>query len=232
VDTEKLEHIKLRLQGRAEVLAGDISASDYGEKLAAALAGRQVAALIHCAGLSGTMASAERILEVNLAATMRLVDTVLPRMANESCAVLFSSSGAYFLGSGMDDAIGKVLTAEAVPELLPLINGTGSAYTVSKRAVKLLVERVSPAFGARGARIVSISPGIIDTPMARGQMEEAPMMHDLIRNSALSRMAKAEEVAAVALFLCTPAASFISGTDILVDGGMIAGNVGAARNRQ
>jgi len=103
------------------------------------------------------------------------------------------------------------------------------AYTVSKRGVKLLVERESPSFGARGARIASISPGIIDTPMGRQEMEKQPIMKVLVDKSPLAREARPEEVAAVAVFLCTPTASFITGTDILVDGGSIATMVGAAR---
>jgi NAD(P)-dependent dehydrogenase (short-subunit alcohol dehydrogenase family) len=226
---DKLNHAAERLAGEVEVLAGDISDSDYASKLIATLAGRQIGALVHCAGLSPSMADPARILDVNLAATMRLIDAACPHMAPGSCAVLFSSSGAHLMGSSWDKRLKGVRTPEAVPALSSLVNGSGAAYTVSKRAVMLLVERMSPVFGARGARIVSVSPGIIDTPMGRVEMEQHAIMHEMMVNSPLSRSARPEEVAAIAVFLCTPAASFITGTDILVDGGKVATVVGAAK---
>lgn len=229
LEAERLAEAAQRIGGKSEILVGDISDPAYGEKLTAALGGRPVGALIHCAGLSPTMADPARVLEVNLAATMRLVDAVRPQMAADSCAVLFASSAAHMQGNALDEQINAVRTPEAVASLLALSPDSGAAYSVSKRGVKLLVERESPAFGARRARIASISPGIIDTPMGRQEMEKQPIMKLLVEKSPLARAARAEEVAAVAVFLCTPAASFITGTDILVDGGSIATMVGAAR---
>lgn len=213
----------------AESLAGDISDPAFPDRLVDALAGRPIGAVIHCAGLSPTMADAKRVLEVNLAATMRLADAILPHMAKGSCAVLFASSAAHMQGTTFDERLNAVTTPDAVASLMDLCPEAGAAYSVAKRGVKLLVERLSPAFGARGARIASISPGIIDTPMGRQEMEEQPIMKVLVEKSPLGRPALAEEVAAVAVFLCTPTASFVTGTDILVDGGSIATMVGAAR---
>jgi len=224
-----VNHDPKNSRGRTEVLTADISDPDFGRTLLAALSGRRIGALIHCAGLSPTMATQERILEVNLAATMRLVNTVRPHMAQGGCAVLFSSSGAHILGSSLDEQINQIRTPESVSSLLTLTTDSGSAYTISKRAVKLLVEREAPAFGANGARIVSLSPGVIDTPMGRKEMEQHPIMHKMVELTPLPRAAKPEEIAAVAAFLCSPTAGFITGTDILVDGGKIAVLVGAAR---
>lgn len=212
---------RLSAQAPTETLAGDLAAADYGETLVAALGGRPIGALIHCAGLSPTMAGPDRILEVNLAATMRLVNAIRPHMAPGAAAVLFASTAAHLVGTAMDGEIAKVTTPETVSSLMALSPNPGAAYSVSKRGVKLLVEREAVAFGRQGARIASISPGIIDTPMGRAEMEEQPVMKVLVERSALGRPARAEEVAAVAVFLCSPAASFITGTDILVDGGSI-----------
>lgn len=209
-----------------EKLVGDIADPGFPDKLIAALNGRPIGAVIHCAGLSPTMADPARILEVNLAATFRLVEAVRPRMSEGAAAVLYASSAAHMVGTNLDAQISAVTTPEAVASLLPLSPDPGMAYTVSKRGVYLLVRREAAAFGRRGARIVSISPGIIDTPMGRAEMEKQPIMKTAVEKSALARPARAEEVSAVAAFVCSPAASFVTGIDILVDGGSIAGMQG------
>jgi NAD(P)-dependent dehydrogenase (short-subunit alcohol dehydrogenase family) len=224
LNAERLEQTagRLRAHGPVEVLAGDIADPDLPDALVAALAERPVGAFIHCAGLSPTMAEPARILEVNLAATMRLLNAVRPRMAQGAAAVLFASSAGYMIGTALDPQIAKAASPEAVSDLMAVSPNSGLAYSVSKRGVHLLVRREAASFGERGARIVSVSPGIIDTPMGRAEMESHPIMKALVEKSALKRPAQAEEVAAVAVFLCSPAASFVTGIDILVDGGAMA----------
>ncbi len=205
--------------GEIELLAGDIASHGFGARLGSALNGRPVGALIHCAGLSPTMAEPLRILEVNLAATMRLLDMVYPIMSPGSAAVLFASLAAHQIGTSFDNQILAVTTPEAVATLTSIAPDSATAYSIAKRAVLLLAQREAFRFGEKGSRVVSVSPGIIDTPMGQAEMAKFSAMQTLVQNSALKRAAQAEEVAAVAAFLCTPAASFITGTDILVDGG-------------
>jgi NAD(P)-dependent dehydrogenase (short-subunit alcohol dehydrogenase family) len=224
INPQRLDDSALRLpSGRAPTkLVGDIADPGWPQQLVAALAGRPIGAMIHCAGLSPTMAGPERILEVNLAATMRLVDAIRPLMADGSAAVLFASSAAYMMPGDYDAQIGAVTRAEDVGQLMPLCPESGAAYSVSKRAVQLLAQRESPTFGARGARIVTISPGIIATPMGEAEMKQFPIMQQMVDVSPLRRAARAEEVSAVATFLCSAAASFVTGVDVLVDGGSVA----------
>jgi NAD(P)-dependent dehydrogenase (short-subunit alcohol dehydrogenase family) len=82
-----------------------------------------------------------------------------------------------------------------------------------------LAVRAAAAWGARGARIVSLSPGIVDTGMGRREYAAQPLMKTMVERTPLGRMGEADEIAAVAAFLVSDAASFITGTDLLVDGG-------------
>jgi NAD(P)-dependent dehydrogenase (short-subunit alcohol dehydrogenase family) len=96
------------------------------------------------------------------------------------------------------------------------------AYSLSKRGVMRLVRRKTAAWGARGARILSLSPGINDTPMSRFDEQRHPIMAEIVKNCPLGRRGQPEEVANVVEFLTSERASFMTGSDVLVDGGMVA----------
>ena len=211
---------------KAEMLAGDIADPGFPDRLVTALRGRPIDSLIHCAGISPTMGQPARILDVNLTATIRLIEVVRPRMTAGGAAVLFASTAAHLIGTVLDEKIAAARTPESVASLAAVAPNPGAAYSISKRGVQLLVKREAVNFGRHEARIVSVSPGVIDTPMGRAEMVQHPIMQTLIDHSPLRRAARAEEVAAVAVFLCSPAASFVTGTDVLVDGGSIAAGAG------
>jgi NAD(P)-dependent dehydrogenase (short-subunit alcohol dehydrogenase family) len=104
------------------------------------------------------------------------------------------------------------------------ITEPGIAYGIAKQANHIRVRAASAHWGRRGARINSISPGIISTPM--GQQELASPVGDgmraMIAASATGRLGTPEDIASATAFLLGPDASFITGTDLLVDGGVIA----------
>jgi NAD(P)-dependent dehydrogenase (short-subunit alcohol dehydrogenase family) len=207
----------------AELLAGDIADAEFPNALSALLGSQPVGALIHTAGLSPTMADGPRIFAVNYDATARLVETVCPRMAEGSCAVLISSCSAHMVRSPEFDAAIEALVVKQDRSACERIATTPqAAYPLSKRAVIRLVAHAAPSFGARKARIVSISPGLIDTPMGRAEQAASPQMAQMLAMTPLGRYGVAEEIASVAVFLCSPAASFITGCDIRVDGGVLA----------
>ena len=104
----------------------------------------------------------------------------------------------------------------------PEIEDPGMAYTWSKRGVHRLVRREAVRFGQVGARICSVTPGMIDTPMGRQEAEARDTSAMLVDMSPLHREGLAEEVAAGAVFLLSDEASFISGIDLPVDGGLVA----------
>jgi NAD(P)-dependent dehydrogenase (short-subunit alcohol dehydrogenase family) len=99
------------------------------------------------------------------------------------------------------------------------------AYAMAKRANQLRVRAAAGPWGARGARVNSISPGVISTAMGRAEASDAVTAEatsSLIAQSASKRMGTAGEVAAAAEFLLGAGASFVTGTDLLVDGGAVA----------
>jgi NAD(P)-dependent dehydrogenase (short-subunit alcohol dehydrogenase family) len=74
----------------------------------------------------------------------------------------------------------------------------------------------------------SLAPGLIDTPMGRRELERQPAMRQMLSETPAGRMGRADEVAAVAAFLVSDEASFVSGIDVLVDGGQQQGSKASA----
>ena len=212
----------LRDTGAAvETLAGDIADPAFPDRLLAALGDREIGALVHTAGLSPTMAEGPRIMEVNYFATERLVDALCPRMAQGACAVLISSCSAYMVRNpDVDAAIGRLVGGDK--DAVAAMTGTSQgAYPISKRAVIALVAHRAAAFGARGARIASIAPGLIDTGMGRAEFAASPQTQVMLDKTPLQRLGEGDEIASVAVFLCGKDASFVTGCDIKVDGGVL-----------
>lgn len=180
--------------------------------------------LVVTAGLSPTMDDGRRIVSVNLVALESVLRAFEPKLVPGSVAVVFASMAAHQIP--VDPAIDAIIDdpSTCLDRLgeLGLLDHSGLAYAVSKRGVIRLVERLAKPWGARGARIVSVSPGVIDTPMGRLEYDNQPVMADMVAASGLARQGRADEVAAVAVFLASDEASFITGTDVLVDGGVIA----------
>jgi NAD(P)-dependent dehydrogenase (short-subunit alcohol dehydrogenase family) len=104
------------------------------------------------------------------------------------------------------------------------IANQGAAYGIAKRANQLRVQAASLAWGSRGARVNSISPGVISTPMGQSELagESGAYMRMLVDGSATKRLGTPSDIAEATAFLLGSGSSFITGTDLLIDGGVIA----------
>jgi NAD(P)-dependent dehydrogenase (short-subunit alcohol dehydrogenase family) len=205
--------------GAAEILAGDIADPAYPKQLVSQLGARSVGAVVHTAGLTPSRADAARIMDVNFSASARLVAALLPTMSQGGCAVLISSMSAHMVKSPEIDAVLNTLSGDDASPLLPFAATPQASYPISKRAVIRLVAREASAFAKRGARIVSISPGLIDTGVGRSEMEASGRMDAVLSQTPLGRLGKPEEIASAAAMLCSADAAYITGCDIRVDGG-------------
>ncbi len=187
-----------------------------------------VTQVAHTAGLSPSQAPAEAILAVDLLGTALVLqefgDVVAPGGAG---VVIASMAGHMFppLATEQERALAHHPPGELLQlEFISSITDPNFAYPIAKQANHIRVRAASAHWGRRGARINSISPGIISTPM--GQQELASRvgegMRAMVAMSATGRLGTPDDIAAAVAFLLGPDASFITGTDLLVDGGVIA----------
>lgn len=216
-----------------DVVAVDVDDCDVTDAAAVrSLAARVAAmgpfrALIHAAGISPTMGGARRVLEVDLVGTQLVLDAFEPLVVDNTAAVCFSSSAAYQVAPFVTEEQEKVLSDPLAPAFLTRAvelsgNDSGLAYALAKVGVIRAASRAAVRWAANGGRVNSIAPGLIDTPMGQRELAAQPVMRDMLEATPLGRMGSADEVARVAVFLVSDAASFVSGIDVLVDGGQQA----------
>lgn len=211
----------------------DVGDRDSVDRLAATVAEvGTLGTVVHTAGLSPALADWERIVHVNLTGTAHVLDAFLPLAGSGSSAVCFASVAAHtFPASPEVDAIlDDPYTVDLTTRLGPLLGDTAEteffykvrAYGASKRGVVRLVERRVRDWAERGARIVSVSPGTVITPMGRREHEANPLAAATADVTPLRRRGAPTDIAAAVDFLTSDLASYITGTDIRVDGGIVA----------
>jgi NAD(P)-dependent dehydrogenase (short-subunit alcohol dehydrogenase family) len=203
-------------------------AQDVAELARRALEAGPVAALAQVVGLSPSLGDFATIMSVNLIGAARVVEAFGEIMVAGGAAVCIASSAAH-MQSVPDDLL-HLLDAPLHEGFLPRITTllgeratSANAYTLSKKGLIRLVQRNAVSWGARGLRIISLSPGLIASPQGAGEYKHSPSKSKLFETVPLSREGTLLEIAGVVDFLLSDKASYISGTDILVDGGLIAG---------
>ena len=182
-----------------------------------------IKALVQAAGVSPSQAPIEAILRVDLYGTAMLLEEFGKVMAQGGSGVVISSQSGYRMPalSAEQDALLATAPAE---ELLALdfvknVESTLHAYQMSKRCNSLRVRGEAIQWAKRGARINSISPGIIVTPLAHDELhgERADFYRAMLKKMPAGRAGTPDEVAALAALMMGPEGGFITGSDFLID---------------
>ncbi len=196
-----------------------------------------VVSVIHPAGVSPSMGPADYVMRTNAVGTVN-VDEEFYAVAGEGAVIVnVASMAAHMLPAeiiptgqfplALDDAdafMGAMMTA---CDIAPEEARSGLAYALSKSFVKWYSQSQAERFNARGLRIVSVSPGSIDTEM--GRLEEQAGAGAMVADAAVPRWGKPEEMAELLAFCASEKAGYLTGTDILNDGGVIASMTERAR---
>ena len=187
-----------------------------------------VTAVSHAAGVSASQATIEQVLSVDLYGTALVLDKFGQVIAPGGSAVVISSQSGHRMPA-LSIEEDRLLATTPVEELLalPLLQHLRDglhAYQISKRANGLRVQAEAMKWGRREARVNAISPGIIITPLARDELSGAngAGYQRMIQLAPAGRPRTPDEVATVGELLMSERGSFISGSDILIDGGATA----------
>ena len=212
-----------------EVQATDISDRKAVEALAdTAAAMGPVTQVIHAAGVSPTQASIERVMEVDLAGTAYILDAFARVIAPGGAGIVVASMAGH-RESPYEREIEHALATTPTDELLTLpflhpdkVGSSIHAYALAKRGNSLRVETAAAAWGKRGARVNTISPGVIITPLALDELSgpRKDWFENVRQVCAAKRFATSDEVGDAAAFLLGDKAGFITGGDLLMDGGV------------
>jgi NAD(P)-dependent dehydrogenase (short-subunit alcohol dehydrogenase family) len=217
----------------ASAIACDVTSRPQVQALAAkarALGGFKV--LAHVVGLSPAAGDFSLIMRVDLLGAALVAEAFLPLAGVGTSAIFVSSIAGHNLSP--PEAVEALLRHPEDPELAEKLlailarerASPSQAYILSKYALIGFCRRQAKAWGERGARINSISPGLIDTPMGRTSYEVTPEKYKLFERIPLGREGSMLEIADAVDFLASDRAAYITGTDLLVDGGLTAVQAG------
>lgn len=211
----------------------DITDPAQTRALGAAIGAAGVRAWVHVAAVGKSIGDWRKMMEIDLTGAQYVADAVGPHMVRGGAAVLISSLASYLpkadpaLDALLDDPLRQTFCDD-----IARYHGSEPdfdwTYNYAKLGINRMAERLAIAWGGREARALSLSPGMIDSPMARAEGETLPA-HDgsaerktraqKAQEIPLGREGYILEITKVVDFLVSDAASFLNGIDIPVDGG-------------
>jgi NAD(P)-dependent dehydrogenase (short-subunit alcohol dehydrogenase family) len=209
----------------------DVASHESVSALAATAAGLgPVVHVVHTAGLSPAQASPQAIIAVDLVGVAHILEEFGRIIAPGGSGVVIASQPGHMLPplpAEQNQALANTPADELdqLPFLQPdSVTSSGAAYALAKRANIVRVHTASISWGDRGARLNSLSPGIIMTPLAMDELNSpaGESYQRMIKASAAGRVGTPDEIGAAAAFLMGRDGAFITGTDLLIDGGVIA----------
>ncbi|MBE2998614.1 SDR family oxidoreductase [Nocardiopsis sp. HNM0947] len=241
LDEGILAEARARLHGEGHEVTThsvDVASPESVDALARAAAELgPVTRVVHTAGLSPNQGSVQRILSVDLVGVALVLEAFRDVIAPGGAGVVVASMiGSLYAGQLTGEQARDLATAPAAGLAdLPsastdrLTDGQ-AAYGYAKRGNQLRVQAEALQWGARGARLNSVSPGVVSTRMSRPELEDPQgPARAMVDGSAVPRLGSPDDVAAVVAFLLGRDSGYVSGTDILVDGGVVASiQVGSA----
>lgn len=190
----------------------------------------RVRAVVHTAGVSPAMGDAEYVMRTNVFGTVHVNEAFHENVDPGGAIVNVASMAAHILPESLIPvgSFPGALADEAafLADVLPACavagdeQRSGIAYAISKNFVKWYSSAQAERFNGRGLRIVSVSPGSVDTEM--GRLEEAGGAGALVADAAVPRWGRPEEMAELFAFCVSDRAGYLTGTDILNDGGVVA----------
>jgi NAD(P)-dependent dehydrogenase (short-subunit alcohol dehydrogenase family) len=237
VDRDRLDALTAQLisEGQqAQTVSGDLADPRVSEELVARCAAvGTLATLVNAAGLSPVQSDWRTIIAANIMAPAYLLDAVNPLLGDGAVGIMIASVAGH-LGP-VDAAVQALLEEPLQPNLCDLLEpllkemvaihgGTleGQAYSASKRAIIRMCERRALDWGRHGARIVSVSPGVVWTAMGQQEAASGNRAQAMADAAPMRRWGTADDIAGTVEFLASDAASYITGCDIRVDGGSVA----------
>lgn len=180
--------------------------------------------VVNSAGVSGVGASVDAVLNVDLKGAKFVTDAACEYMHKGGVLIQIASMMGHIVPVS-DTYINELVEPDkegAIEKLSGIVDSNSdTAYNFAKLGVIEMVKANAMKFGKKGLRIVTVSPGIIMTEMAKqAQEENAEIMEKMVENTPAQRTGKPEDIANAVKFLASDDASFITGTDLLVDGGL------------
>ena len=209
----------------------DVSARESVHALVQTATARgDITGVIHAAGVSPSQASPATILAVDLYGTALVLEEFGNVIARGGAGIVIASQSGHRLGAltaEQDAALATTATEEllGLPMLAPdQVTDPLHAYQLAKRGNSLRVMAEAVRWGKRGARVNTISPGIIFTPLAKDELTgpRGEGYRRMIELSPVGRGGTPDEVGAVGALLMGPEGTFITGSEFLMDGGVTA----------